>query len=269
MAPQVQLVTYGTVGTRRVTADASYVTFEVERVAVDGGNILESSITYQTPGLLKSMLSWQFNVSAAVEKFVLSRLLAAPSAFVNEPSQLQLDPGTPGSTAYMLRAGFREFKRSGAHGELIQYDAVQDLVDKRPFIGATLINTVLAGVPITAPVTTTPVEFDPILAEDPGVAPGYVAYFLAAVGGDPDGISGTLPTFAAKLQSATDEAFTTPVDRGTFTGLTTTPGVQEFEFDGDVLEITDTWWRINVGTVGGTLPSYSLIASFSVSPKLT
>ena len=70
MAPQVQLVTYGTVGTRRVTADASYVSFETERVAVDGGNILESSLMYKTPGLLKSMLSWKFNVSAAIEKFV-------------------------------------------------------------------------------------------------------------------------------------------------------------------------------------------------------
>lgn len=63
--------------------------------------------------------------------------------------------------------------------------------------------------------------------------------------------SGTTPTLDVVVESASDEAFTSPTSRLTFAQTATVVGEWK-ELAGPV---TDTWWRV-VYTLGGTTPSF-------------
>lgn len=73
-------------------------------------------------------------------------------------------------------------------------------------------------------------------------------------------ITGTTPTIAVTVQSATSNAFTAPTTRATFTGVTTTVGGQLLVVPGP---ITDTWWRVSYA-IGGTSPSYLFACSAGI-----
>src|SRR3990167_4064054 len=62
-------------------------------------------------------------------------------------------------------------------------------------------------------------------------------------------------TFDAVLQSDSDQAFTTPNARATFTQVGATVTAERKSANG---AITDTWWRINY-TIGGVSPSYNVL----------
>lgn len=90
---------------------------------------------------------------------------------------------------------------------------------------------------VTAPVNGTAVQVGAVTA----------AQSLVTVLGCLDFPAQTTGTFDAKLQSATDSAFTTPNDRHTFTQITTAA----YELATVAGAITDTWWRLSITGVGG------------------
>jgi len=68
------------------------------------------------------------------------------------------------------------------------------------------------------------------------------------------GVSGTTPTLAVKVQSAAAVGFASPTDRITFSSANA-PGAQWGSAAG---AITDQFWRVNF-TVGGTTPSFPFV----------
>lgn len=75
-------------------------------------------------------------------------------------------------------------------------------------------------------------------------------------------VAGTVtPTITVTVQSASDEAFTTPTTRLTFDAATA-PGGQILRTDGTA--ITDTWWRVG-WTISGTDPSFLFLAALGVA----
>lgn len=83
---------------------------------------------------------------------------------------------------------------------------------------------------------------------------------------DPPGIVGTTPSIIAKVRSDDADAFTTPVDRITFTTVTTTPTGFIVTIDGDVTPITDTRWRLD-WTIAGTGPQYTVMSAIAITAK--
>lgn len=73
-------------------------------------------------------------------------------------------------------------------------------------------------------------------------------------------VAGTDPGITARVESAADEAFTTPATRLTFAPATAAGG-QALRTDGSA--ITDTWWRL-AWTITGTGPSFLFAAALGI-----
>jgi hypothetical protein len=72
--------------------------------------------------------------------------------------------------------------------------------------------------------------------------------------------SGTTPSLVVKVQSASNQAFTTPNDRITFTAQNVANAAWATPVPG---AITDTWWRIT-WTITGTTPSFNFIVPVGI-----
>lgn len=72
--------------------------------------------------------------------------------------------------------------------------------------------------------------------------------------------SGTTPSLVVKVQSASNQAFTTPNDRITFAAQNAANAVWATPVAG---AITDTWWRVT-WTITGTTPSFQFIVPVGI-----
>jgi hypothetical protein len=73
-------------------------------------------------------------------------------------------------------------------------------------------------------------------------------------------VAGTTPSITARVESAVDNAFTSPTTRLTFTAATAVGG-QTLRTAGTA--ITDPWWRI-AWTISGTSPSFLFAAALGI-----
>ncbi len=149
-------------------------------------------------------------------------------------------------------------KLTGQRGQLHEFSPV--FQPQTPIWAGKVLLCSVGGAPLGATANTTPVQLGALTA---GHVLAGVFHVL-----QPPGISGTLPTLAPVLQSATLAGFGSPVTRFTPTPYAAIEGSQYFEIDGDTSPISDTWYRLQ-NTVGGSAgPGYSIIAAIGIGPKV-
>lgn len=164
---------------------------------------------------------WDASATTAVDPVLFARVGTAdlPTAIVPEG-------GTPGLRAFMVRAINAEYKVGAEIGNLLPFDvAFQGSGGHAPIQGWLLYNA-----SATNNVTGTAFNIGAVGASQ------YVYGALHVFSG-----SGN---FTVKVQSASDEAFTSPNDRITFTQVATGTAVSSEWATRVAGSITDQWWRI-------------------------
>lgn len=135
-----------------------------------------------------------------------------------------LDDGSVGSVARTVKAMIAEYQFGASHGDLVPVTYGFAAMD-RPLRGFILHNAAASG-----DVTGTAVQLGAVGAAQ------FVYGALHVFSG-----SGN---FTAKIQSASDQAFTSPNDRITFTQVGTGTA-RSYEWGTPAAgAITDTWWRV-------------------------
>lgn len=153
---------------------------------------------------------------------------------------------TDGDLAYVTKVFEARYDLSGQMGQLVAWAA--DLQGNAPVARGAVAVTSAAR---TATGTGTAVQMGAV-----GTAQRLYAnlHVFAA--------TGTSPTLAVKIQSASSSSFSSPTDRITFSTASAITGIPSSV----VGNITDTWWRA-VYTIAGTSPSFTFAVAFGVAAK--
>jgi hypothetical protein len=134
--------------------------------------------------------------------------------------------GDEGDPAYLFEAVAAEYTPGAAIGELLGFSVSMEGGNGLPLVRG----TILADGAETGNVTGTAFQLGAV---------GASQFLYAAL----QVYSGT-GEFIAKVQSATDEAFTSPNDRITFATIATGTAVASEWATPVAGSITDTWWRV-------------------------
>lgn len=261
---QVQYKLFAAIGNataaRRLSADAMNIMHDGQREAVGDSGNAETEITQALPGLWseKFEIAGHSSEERDTQSWVALKKLVdyAPQNII-----VVRFTGKAAPTAYIGRVGIRGFDLTHERGKLVDFKLTADLpTENAIMIGQSIENTWLSAAPYTATANTPSIQL-------PALAAGYEGVFAIAIGADPTGILGTLPTLAGTLQSDTSNSFPSPATMGTLTGATTSSSLQVFRVDGDVAPTADTFWRFAL-TLGGTGVSYEIFAAGAISKKL-
>jgi hypothetical protein len=226
------------IGGHRISRDANRAILNIGRTKEDAKVLEDKSDRYE-------LGSWQgdFELSGHTTEDVEARFLAeiAKATVPSTPVVIFLanGNGNPGQDAVQMDACAFEFSAGGDHGKISPFTLAGAPHD-RGTIGQ-ILESSIGSVGITGAQNGTALELGAISATQKIVVTYHVLNFPA--------VEGTTPTIDAKIQSATDEAFTTPVDRIVLPQRNATPIGSVHELAGAV---TDTWWRFIVTAVGGT-----------------
>lgn len=226
-------------GGHRISRDANRVGFgPIGRTRVPAETMEVKSGRYE-------LGRWQgeFTIQGYTDEELEARFLAelAKTTAPTTPLTMFLEPGNGAAgemVAQMSGCAF-DINFTGEQGQLQGFE-ISGSAHDRGMIGEILRSSIgTAG--ITGIGDGTAVNLGAISATQKMVVIYHLLNFPAA--------EGTTPTLDHKIQSATDEPFTTPADRAVLTQLTDTPVGLVAEIAGPV---TDTWWRHSVTAVGGT-----------------
>lgn len=262
MAPRVQMVTYATLGARRMSFESSSIIPETSRAKVTAGvGSLESMVEKGLLGLMSVTGKWTMHYTPELMRFDLDDLIADR----RRPALLTTGNGDIGTGCIIWQNGWDSLKGFGSaeRGSLKTIEGSQDgTAEIVPGFGLVLWNTFRAGAKISATGNSTPIVL-------PALAAGYVATILLVVGASPDGIEGTPPTtITVKLQSDTS-GFASPIDRHTFAVVGDDPAYELVTIDGNTTPVTDTNWRLSVSGITGTGAAYDILAGMAIMPKVT
>ena len=130
-----------------------------------------------------------------------------------------------GELAYLFEAVQSEYSPAASVGELLGFSVAMEGAGGQPLIRGSVLHNAAA----TGNVTGTAYQLGAVAATE------YLYGALHVFSG-----SGS---FVVKIQSATDEAFTTPNDRITFTTVGTGTAIASQWAARVTGAITDTWWR--------------------------
>lgn len=239
-------------GGHRISRDANRVGFgPIGRARVPAETLEVKSGRYE-------LGRWQgdFVIQGYTDEAVEARFLAelAKAAAPTVPLTMFLEPGdgVAGEMVAQMNGCPFGINFGGEQGALQSFEMSGSGHD-RAMVGEILRSSIgTAG--ITGAGNGTAVNLGAISATQKMVVVYHLLNFPAA--------TGTAPTLDHKIQSATVEAFTTPVDRATLTQLTATPIGLVAEIAGPV---TDTWWRHAVTAVGGTVtPTLWVVVSAAI-----
>ena len=141
------------------------------------------------------------------------------------PLTIALDDGSVGSPAKSVLGMIASYQLGEAHGNLLKVSYAVASTDSRPVRGTILHNASASG-----NVTGTALQLGAVSATQSVYG---VLHVFSGSG-----------SFIVKIQSSSDEAFTSPNDRITFATVATgTARTYEWSVLGPGA-ITDTWWRI-------------------------
>ena len=255
---------YAGFGGRRVSSDATEVSFNATRSALEASSVEDESMKYEK-GTYSPDLGW----SGLVDSDFGFLQAAEIKADVPSPFFCFAPPGDRGGLAVFQQAhllGFGPF--GGAHGAIATFTA-NVVGDGDAYLrGHVLYNGMRSndGV-VTASGSTTPVE-----AGSLGAGQVLGALFVVP---DPPGVDGTGVTISMALESDVDALFSTPVTQltsSTFVqsapsaGQLLIPNAEIKELDGDSSPITDTFYRVT-WTVSGTGPAIYPMAAIAIRNK--
>ena len=207
---------------------------------VDKTNFLSGGVRERLAGLLSFSFQhegyWQGganNVDDAIWN----------SLFAIKNSVMSLDAsgaGVEGDSAYAGQVDVAKYEPGAKVGDMFAFSVSGDS-DGDPLVSGTLV----ANRTATSSGNSAGYQLGAVSAAQKVYAALHVL----------QGVSGTLPTLNAVLQSSVDNTFASPTSRITF-AQATAPGAQWMSQAG---AITDTWWRLNY-TLGGTTPSFPVVA---------
>jgi hypothetical protein len=226
------------VGGFRISRHVASFTLDPSREEVDSSDIEDRADTYEL-GVWKAALNFTGQAEGVVERHFIEALAAAASVSQPLTAPLVGGNGTAGDLVAVLDGCNSDLKLTGERGKLRGFTAKFYPHDR--FMYHQLLYTAFGGAGVTAAVNGTAVQLGAIAAEQELVVAYQNPNFPA--------VEGTTPTLDAKIQSATDSAFTTPTDRITLPQRTATVVGSVHKLAGP---ITDTWWRFAVTAVGGT-----------------
>jgi len=177
-------------------------------------------------GGLKSVVGnhqglWDSASATAPDPVLFARIGTADVPVVIAP-----EGGDAGDRAYLFRAIHSEYNPGGAVGELMGFSVSMEGSGGQPLIQGRLLHNGSA----TGNVTGTAFQLGALTATQ---------FLYAAL----HVFSGT-GSFIVKVQSSSDEAFTSPNDRITFATVATGTAVASEWATRVAGAITDTWWRI-------------------------
>lgn len=226
------------IGGHRISRDAS-------RIVLNMGRSKEDTTTWEDKSERYELGRWtgDFNMAGRAADALEARFLGELelAATPSHPTTIFLanGNGSPGGLAAMMDGCAFDYSVGGEQGRMPRFElsgAAQD----RGMIGE-ILESSIGTVGITGAQDGTAVELGALTEDQELVVVYHLLHFPAA--------EGTNPTLDAKIQSATDQAFTTPVDRIVLPQRTGTPVGSVHRLSGPV---TDTWWRFVVTAVGGT-----------------
>lgn len=164
---------------------------------------------------------WDSASTTAVDPIYFARVGTA-----DQPVLIGGEGGAAGARVYLFRAVHSEYVINGTVSDLLGFTVNMEGAGGQPLISGQLLYNASA----TGNVTGT----------SRGVsAVGSTQYLYAAL----HVFSGS-GAFTAKVQSASDQAFTTPTDRITFSTVATGTAVASEWATRVAGPITDTWWRV-------------------------
>lgn len=177
-------------------------------------------------GTLKSVVGsaegfWDSAATTSVDPVLFARVGTSDQPVVIVPQG-----GTVGNVSYLFRAIHTEYTVGGADGDLLPFSVAMEGNGGQPLVRGQLFHNASA----TGNVTGTAIQLGSVSATQ------FVYAALQVFSG-----SGT---FIVKVQSASDEAFTSPNDRITFTTVATGTAVASEWATRVAGSITDTWWRV-------------------------
>lgn len=199
-------------------------------VALDySADMLDATTFGQTTrinaGGLKSVVgnvagNWDSSATTAVDPVSFARIATADVPVVIA------EDGDVGDTAYLKRVVPSEYTVGDQIGELLPFSVGFEGSDSHPLVRGKLFHNGSA----TGNVTGTAIQLGAVTASQ------FLYAALHVMSG-----SGA---FIVKVQSASDQAFTTPNDRITFSTVATGTAVASEWGTRVAGAITDTWWRI-------------------------
>lgn len=171
--------------------------------------------------------------------------LGGVGAWTIAPHESGAAGGAVGSVAWILNALRAQYQLGGAPGDVAPWAAA-----------ASSAWPLSRGVILHPPGTARTAAGNGTAVQRPPAAVGqhvYASLHVLSVAGTAS------PTLTVKVQSAADQAFTTPTDRLTFAAAGARTG-QALRVAGP---ITDTWWRVT-WSVTGTAPSFLFAAAVGI-----
>ena len=200
-----------------------------------GADMLDGTTFGQTTRVntagLKSVVAsaegfWDSSATTAVDPVLFSRVGTFESGTSPVPVVVVPQGGTVGNVAYLFRVVHSEYAINGAVGDLLGFTVNMEGAGGQELIRGKLFHNASAS----GNVTGTAIQLGAVSSTQ------YVYAALHVFSG-----SGS---FVVKVQSASDQAFTSPNDRITFTTVATGTAVAS-EWPTRVAgSISDTWWRI-------------------------
>jgi hypothetical protein len=240
-------------GGYRISRDANQVRFDCSRAKEDAKTFEDKSDRYEL-GVHTCDFSVSGHATDEVERRFLAELVKSARPDLPLVIFLASGNGTPGDDVGMVNGCTFEYKASGDHGKIQKFDLSGSGHDVGMY--GELLESSMGTAGITGAQNGTALNLGAVSATQKIVAHLHILHYPAAEGTD--------PLFDSKLQSATDEAFTTPVDRITFPQRDETPIGSVHELNG---AITDTWWRFIVTAVGGTgSPKFWVVCAAAIVP---
>ena len=164
---------------------------------------------------------WDSSAATAPDPVLFSRVGTADVPVVIGP-----EGGDFGDLAYLFRAVHSEYTLGGAIGDLLPFSVLMAGSGGQPLIRGRLLHNGSAS----GTVTGTAYQLGAISATQ---------FLYAAL----HVFSGT-GSFVVKVQSAADEAFTSPTDQITFATVATGTAVAAEWATRVAGAVTDTWWRV-------------------------
>jgi hypothetical protein len=244
---------------RRISKDVSSFSHTVSRTSVNTsawedradtfGKGPETGALQLTGASMPAELAFLQNLGDTSARAAYSRFLESDITLAT--------PAPTGSPALLVDGVLTGFDLSGERGALRSWVAALQHFG-RLYYGAVLYSNV--GMAALTASGVSPVKLNLGALGDGQV---LAATFHVV---NPPGIVGTTPSIIGKVRSDSLEAFGAPIDRLTFTTVTTTEAGFILTVDGDVTPISDTWWDL-AWTIAGALPQYTVMSGLAIVNK--
>lgn len=161
-----------------------------------------------------------------------------------QPVAISPEAGAEGELAYFFKSLQTKYSPNGKVGQLLSF-SVGGEAQNSPLVRG------IVGHNTTRTITGVGTAYQ--LGAVSAVQKLFAALHVLAV-------SGVTPSLVVKVQSSSNQAFTVPNDRITFTAQNAANAVWATPVVG---AITDTWWRVT-WTITGTTPSFQFIVPVGI-----